>query len=508
MKTIHTIQDGREALWRITEANREKLLNLLFHRYPDSEWGTFFRFGFRRTRWGVLLTWVAPIKPGSGDLDRSSPLVEFRPSYIRRAIDALESDELAIGVIHSHPKNCAPLPSPADDDMDSYFAHELELFSGGRPYASLIVAKTSSHEIVFSGRLFDRGVWLPIKTCLVSGARLRRDRAYADEELPESTNPPGGSGQTQERLAQLLGQGAPRRVQNSVIGVVGCSGTGTPAIHLLARAEAGEVVLVDPGKFKASGYQRNHASRHADLSISPPPSKVALVARLVAEISPATIVTGFEGDVLDEDVLDELVRCDLILSCTDSNYARAALGDVAVHYLVPVLDLAVQMRAKDGILLEQIGEIGLYGPGLPCPWCRGRISVEGIRYETATEAERQFRAEAAAEAEKRGADGAQYWGGEPPPELTVGYLTTIVGAMGVGYAQNLLLGSGKVPHNRFQFDLGLAFLGVVSDERSARDGCTCQKTVGRGDQARIDRSVAQPSHWAKHQRSLLAAIAS
>ena len=49
MKPIRLIQNGREALWRITEADREKLFRLLFHRYPESEWGTFFRFGYRRT---------------------------------------------------------------------------------------------------------------------------------------------------------------------------------------------------------------------------------------------------------------------------------------------------------------------------------------------------------------------------------------------------------------------------------------------------------------------------
>jgi hypothetical protein len=38
---------------------------------------------------------------------------------------------------------------------------------------------------------------------------------------------------------------------------------------------------------------------------------------------------------------------------------------------VPVLDLAVQMRAEHGILREQIGEIARHAPALPCPWCRG-----------------------------------------------------------------------------------------------------------------------------------------
>ena len=29
--------------------------------------GTFFRFGYRRTRWGVLFTWVDALKPEPGD---------------------------------------------------------------------------------------------------------------------------------------------------------------------------------------------------------------------------------------------------------------------------------------------------------------------------------------------------------------------------------------------------------------------------------------------------------
>ena len=500
MKPIRFIKAGRDALWRITEADREKLLRLLFHRYPESEWGTFFRFGYRRTRWGILVTWVDSLKPETGDLDRHSPLVEFRPDYIRRALDSLEADELGVGMIHSHPQDCAPFPSHSDDDMDSYFAAEFERFGNGRPYASFIVSRTSERTLSFTGRVFDRGEWIPVSECLVTGERCLREPAHRTIwSNPESTGS-APNAPTQERVAQLLGADAPGRFRRSVTGIVGCSGTGSPAIHVLARAEIGELVIVDPGPFKTSGHQRNHASRHSDLLADPPPSKVALAARLIGEINPATKVTAFVGDLLDEAVLDELLRCDLILGCTDSNYARAALGDIAAHYLVPVLDLAVQMRAENGVLREQLAEIALYAPGLPCPWCRGRIDVNGIRYETATEAERQFRAEAAAAAEQRGVDGAQYWGGTPPPELTVGYLTTMVGAMGAGYAQNLLLGSAKLPHHRFQFDLGLSSLGVVADERPPRADCACQRTAGRSDQARADRSVSRPDHWPQPTR--------
>ena len=251
MKPIRIIQDGREALWRITEADREKLLRLLFHRYPDSEWGTFFRFGYRRAHWGILVTWIDTLKPESGDLDRNSPLVEFRPAYIRRALTALESDELGVGVIHSHPQDSAPFPSRADDDMDSYFAEEFERFGNGRPYASFIVARNADRELSFSGRVFDRGNWLPVKNCLVAGERLFREKARQETNLFATTRKSAANGTTQQRLTQLLGADAPQRLHDAVVGVVGCSGTGSPAIHLLARAEIGELVLVDPGTIQA-----------------------------------------------------------------------------------------------------------------------------------------------------------------------------------------------------------------------------------------------------------------
>jgi hypothetical protein len=45
--------------------------------------------------------------------------------------------------------------------------------------------------------------------------------------------------------------------------------------------------------------------------------------------------------------------------------------------------------------------------------------------------------------------------GDPPPELTVGYLTTTVGAMQAGYVLGALTGSSAMPHQGFQFDLGM-----------------------------------------------------
>jgi hypothetical protein len=112
-----------------------------------------------------------------------------------------------------------------------------------------------------------------------------------------------------------------------------------------------------------------------------------------------------------------------------------------------------------------------------------------------TDEEREQRARAAAEAVRRGIDGAQYWGDKPPRELTVGYMTTIVGAMQAGYAEGWITGASTMPHQRFQFDLGMPQLGVVPAGNKRKPECSCNRTKGWADKARIERSVTKPAHW-------------
>jgi hypothetical protein len=155
------------------------------------------------------------------------------------------------------------------------------------------------------------------------------------------------------------------------------------------------------------------------------------------------------------------------------------------------------MRAKDGKLTEQVGEIARYSADEPCPWCLGRIDQRALAYELMTDEERGQRARAAAEAVRRGVDGTQYWGEKPPRELTVGYMTTALGAIQAGYAEGWITGAARMPHQRFQFDLGMPLLGVVPDEKVRKPECSCGRTKAWGDQARADRSVSMPAHWPK-----------
>lgn len=473
-----------ECIFRCTDEQRTQLDRMLYNRYPTAEWGTFFRFGYRVTSWGVLVTLVDLLEPESGDFDEKSHVMEFTSGYIGRGLRSFDTSAFGLGFIHSHPEGCSPRPSRSDDDMDNYFAEEFEKFSDGRPYISLIASRDENGRQSLSGRCFHRGQWMPVTQWKTVG----KDLICRESDFRE-TIIHGEKLSSTERAVQLIGNDASARLHNSKLAIIGCSGLGTPAGHILARAGIGDFVLIDPGEFKNSNHERNHASRASDLDVSGV-SKVDLLKRLIHELNPAATVTCIKADILDPVAVDALVSCDLILGCTDSVYARAALGDLSTQYLIPVIDMAVQMGAENGRLTDQVGEIARYMPGLPCPWCRNRVSSAAIRAELATDEEREQARIAASAAAERGDDGAQYWIGERAQELTVGYMTTTVAAMGAGYAQGWLTGTSKMPADRFQFDLGRTEFGFVGDNRKPSDDCSCQRCIGFADQGRADFTVS------------------
>jgi hypothetical protein len=492
MKEITTISGDRHCLFRITSWGREGLEKHLFRRYPDHEWGTFFRFGFSRARWGLALSFVDALLPEPGDLDRQSSITTFNAGYTLRAFRAAECRDLAVGVVHSHPEGFRTIPSPLDDDMDMYFANEMASYSGGAPYCSLIFQRNAAGRFTFTGRVRDGDTWLPVRDLLSVGHVLGRDRA--EDHAPDN-GPVGEEESTTARLTSLFGATAQRRLSDSTVGVIGCSGTGSPATLVLARAGVGRFVLVDPERVSRSNLERLHGSVYDDMNSSPPPFKVEVMERMIRAINPAAEITPIRTNVLSNEALGELLRCDLLLGCVDTQHARVWLSDIAKHYLLPAIDVGVLMEGANGKVLTQVAELTQYGPHFPCAFCGERIESDTLASELMDDDERGARMSAAHGAHAKGEDGRHYWRGDAPQIHTVGYLTTMVGSLASGYAEGWLTGAFEMPHSSMQFDIGQSGFGLVATPRHQRAQCSCNRHRGWGDQARSFRNIAPPAHW-------------
>ena len=484
----------RQAVLRIREEDLERLEKHLFQRYPSREWGTFFEFGFCRTTWGLAMTYVNGLWPEPGDLDRQVGLTRFNSQYSRRAFRHSAESTLAVGVVHSHPEGCGTFPSALDDDMDTYFAREFSAYTHGAPYCSLILQRSARTGLTFTARIFDRGEWIHADSLVVVGVTSER---FQSETKRASEMPPEGYDDhaTTARLRSVMGERSAARLRGSTVGVVGCSGTGSPAVHVLARAGVGEFVLVDPERFAPSNLERMHGSTRNHADLKPGPYKVEMMRQLIESINPLARITTFAGNILHDNVRHELLRCDMLLGCTDTQHARAALSDLASHYLLPSVDVGVLMEGAGGRVSTQLIDVTVFSPRYPCGFCTGRIDGVALSEELASPEEIEARQRAAVDALKRGDDPDQYWHQQQRQLHTVGYLTSIAGSLIAGYAEGMLTGAFEPPHSSFQFDIGRERLGVTAPPRRRLEGCTCEKHRGWSDSARSFCNVTRPPHW-------------
>ena len=477
-----------DATLRAESSGFSQLRTLVFCRYPDYEWATFARFGWRPTPSGLVVTLAQLAPPERGDLDESVGHVAIREPYtLRAALDA-EQHPLAVGVIHSHPRNCPPDPSPIDDEMDSYYSTYFEPFAPNRPYVSLIVAEMGN-DIAVSGRVYWERTWSQIR-------RVAVDRTWV-QAWHERPSTESRFAEQRQRLVAAFGVESAQRLRRSTVAVIGVGGTGSAAVEVLARAGVGHLVLVDPDHLETSNLERVHGSVPQDASLKRP--KVAVAKTHVAAIDPTIRVDALVGAIPQHEVIDALVGTDAILGCTDQQHSRLAMSDVGRRYLIPALDCGVALEGRKGVVSAQVIQCVRFLPNDPCPLCRRMIVPEQLSQELMDVNERKRREEAARTASQRGEDGGAYWRHQPQLN-TVGYLTTTAGAMAAGYIIGWLTGRFAPPFTRLQMNLVAPYLDVTDVDDVAVSDCACRSGLGWADQGDAGALISAPWHWPRPQR--------
>jgi proteasome lid subunit RPN8/RPN11 len=133
LKPIVMDASKQKAIFRAAPPEFTELKQVVFRRYPNWEWATFARFGWRETPDALVVTLAAIDPSRPGDLSEDVGHVRIDERYTLRMALSAEKHRLAVGVIHSHPRGGAPAPSTIDDDMDTYYAKYFSDFAPNRP---------------------------------------------------------------------------------------------------------------------------------------------------------------------------------------------------------------------------------------------------------------------------------------------------------------------------------------------------------------------------------------
>jgi len=325
---------------------------------------------------GTVLTTRRMIAMDEGDLLHSGPLhLSISPVSLARAAKEARAQAGTVVICHSHPWPGPVSPSPLDLNTESDLCgRALAGRLTPRPVGALVLGPDA-----FSARLWQDGQATEIDRVRVVGDQIT--------VLPEPVALPLSDTVARQVLAWgNLGQS---RLTTAHAAVVGAGGTGSQVALQLAHLGVGRLTLIDFDTVEKSNLSRLLGSTPADVGRN----KVDVLASAVQGINPGLTVRAITASVIDVDPL-LFADVDVAVCATDGHGSRALLTELAQQYLLPVVDLGVDVIPTEDAV-QAGGQVRVLRPGRGCLHCAGMLDPALVREEYLTDTQR-------AEEERRG----------------------------------------------------------------------------------------------------------
>ena len=268
---------------------------------------------------------------------RDKEFIKWKTDRIISLIDVASQSDMAILKIHSHPGGFREF-SQVDNSSD------LELFrsifgwcDGNSVHCSAIMLPDGE---IF-GRVFSSDLtYFPIDRVSIAGDKIHIwDNSF--ENITEEFS---------LRTIQAFGEGTYSKLSSLKVGVIGCSGTGSPTIEQLVRLGVGSIIIADPDKVEIKNLNRILNTTMDDAIRGRNKSEVQ--QSIIHRIGLGTNVISFAANLYEcRELLQELITSDVIIGCVDSVDGRHLLSQLTNFYLIPYFDIGVRLDAdgKGGI---------------------------------------------------------------------------------------------------------------------------------------------------------------
>jgi len=179
----------------------------------------------------------------------------------------------------------------------------------------------------------------------------------------------------------FLGAESQPTIERVRVGVVGLGGGGSHGIQQLAHIGFGHARGFDGDVVDETNLNRLVGARADDVTREIPKSESA--ERLARGLLPDADVVVHRGRW--QDAPDLLRGCDVVIGCVDSFAARREIEIACRRYLIPYVDIGMDVHMVEGEPPRVAGQIILSMPGGPCLYCLGfltdaRLAQEAARY--------------------------------------------------------------------------------------------------------------------------------
>lgn len=304
------------------------------------------------------------------ECERDEQYVRWKTTRAIQFFEQVEKNNFAIVKIHSHPTGYSEF-SAVDDESDlAFFPAAFSWSETHSVHASLVMLP--------SGKIFGRIFTYNMKIAPLNRISISGDLIQIWDEKHEETN--SESDAFAQRTIQAFGEGTYNLLKKLRIGVVGCSGTGSPTVEQLMRLGVHDVVLVDPDIVEMKNLNRIINSRRSDVGRK----KVKVLEQAVNGVDFGTIVTSYAESLFDSiEVLNSLITCDVIFGCMDSVDGRNLLCRLTNFYNIAYFDLGVRLiAAEGGSVSTVVGSVHYLQPAKSTLLSRGMYTIERLAAES------------------------------------------------------------------------------------------------------------------------------
>jgi molybdopterin/thiamine biosynthesis adenylyltransferase len=311
-------------------------------------------------------------------LDRTDLSLSIAPSTLARFAKQARGEGATLVLCHSHPFPGDVVASPIDLDTEADLCGRVLAPRLGLPVGALVVGPDS-----LDGRLWKSGTPARLSTLRVIGARVAvlevsshglSSAGRAAVRIRSTTGESSGDAAT-ARQVLLWGEAGQAILRDAHVAVVGAGGTGSHVLTQLAHLRIGKLTIIDPDLVELSNLSRLIGSAPSDVGRP----KAEVLAATTRTINPSVEVSAVVASVLDTDPA-HYVDADIIVCATDGHGSRALLIEVVSQYLVPVIDLGVEVDPADD-RFRAGGGVRILRPGKGCLLCAQTLSPALIREE-------------------------------------------------------------------------------------------------------------------------------
>jgi len=426
---------------------------------------------------------------GPEDLLRQShSSIAPKSAFVMDALNRCREEGLHLIEVHSHPfsRGAGTTFSSIDWNNDLGKMPALAALLDDFMHVTMVVGRDS-----LDSHFYDRlsGEILPIRqVTLVSDSSEFKNGHAGLHYIPTTnainmereTSPETATSGTEEQYARqelIFGRSTQQQLGRSTVAVVGLGGLGSFVALELAHLGVGSLILIDPDRVEVTNLNRLLGAEPAHVGLA----KVDAYKQLIERIAPTVHVEALPLSILDEAALTYAKGADILVGCVDSHGARMILNQLAVRYLIPLVDGGSGIkRLTDSSPLKAGGQVQVVLPNLGCLECRGFIDARRAAFDLASP-ERQ--------AEER----AHGYGLHTPAPAVI-FLNGVIGSLQVGEVVSLLTGLGvQTPRPVPPIGLYDAFERslLAVDPQASPECLTCgeEGVTGIGDLAPIRRAT-------------------